>query len=551
MPAQDEVAVGWVKAVEIAKGQDHLGSVAPCIAIYSALLPGMTNVTDRARYYSFYPWFLWKYGQSGEPLESTRFHELFRRADCLFTLIAEHHGMESADNSGSHGGGMVGGRKLIPAVSALTGNKTLKLSTFATQEDEPARYFQNRLGGLGQYYLGTLEGLGILTGRNNDFVQYDGTFGREIAQHFDAGVPANEFWATLTKDTISAKVLSALTAFCPCQLSKNAPEHSWLADLFLGRSSDLDTSTERRRRSLGLILHLTRETATDPDAAAIDVDAFRNACYSKTLPNGQVWTIPESLLEIRDHWALYQRNEILSISVQALLSVFVRALELMANAPATAHGVARFLLTAPKLRRIAKISWVQFLADRKKTLPPLNDFQGPTHELRLIKGLLELKTAASQLSELASTLQDILSIVAALILRTAASGGPPYSDLPITETFLTDYPINLATFEHTKALWRGMDVGQVVEWLMHEWACETHLRIALGKLRMEHNDTFRFYPTESGLKPYQVPPFAHSNPRVRNALQILRDIGALKADTNGRPQVTPRGRIWLEEVCRS
>ena len=29
------------------------GSQAPCVLIYSQLLPGITNVTDRARYYSF------------------------------------------------------------------------------------------------------------------------------------------------------------------------------------------------------------------------------------------------------------------------------------------------------------------------------------------------------------------------------------------------------------------------------------------------------------------------------------------------------------------
>ena len=51
-----ESTVGWVKPATPITGLDHLGSAAPCIAIYSTLLPGITNVTDRARYYSFYPW---------------------------------------------------------------------------------------------------------------------------------------------------------------------------------------------------------------------------------------------------------------------------------------------------------------------------------------------------------------------------------------------------------------------------------------------------------------------------------------------------------------
>jgi len=549
MAGGGEIAVGWVDRAANAKGLDHLGSVAPCIAIYSALLPGMTNVTDRARYYSFYPWFLWSYEQSGEPLESARFHELFRRADCLFTLIAEYHGTVSTDSSASHGGAMVGGRKLIPALAGLHHNKALSLSEFSTQEANGSRYFQNRLGGLGQYYLGTLEGLGVLTGRNGDFVQYDPVLGPEIAKRFDSGVPAKKFWSTLSRDTVTTTTLTSLAAFCPCQLSNNVPEHSWLADLFFGRSPSDDVDADRRRRSLGLILHLTREIASDPDAA-IDVNTFRNSCYSRSLPNGKPWNLPDNLSEARDHWRLYVRNELLSVSVQALLSVFVRALELMPLAPRSPNEVTKSLLAAPSLRRIAKHSWEQFLDDWAKILPDQSHLLHVSHELRLIDHLLGVDTAASSWTELSGVAKGVLSVLAALVLRTD-SAQPPYGSLPVTQAFLADYPINLAAFTQNIALWQDMDIRGVVEWLVREWTCEAHLRIALRKLRIEHNDTFTFYPTEAGLMPRQVPPFAHSNPRVRNALQILRDIGALRADTNGRLQITENGSGWLEEVCQS
>src|ERR1700730_4671089 len=101
--------------------------------------------------------------------------------------------------------------------------------------------------------------------------------GREIASRFEAGVPGGEFWATLSKDTVTSKTLTGLAAFCPCQLSKNVAEHTWLADLFLGRSSDADLGTVRRRQSLGLILHLTQAIASDPDTG-IEVETFREAC---------------------------------------------------------------------------------------------------------------------------------------------------------------------------------------------------------------------------------------------------------------------------------
>lgn len=50
-----EIVTAWVKPPIQIRGLDHLGVQAPCINIYGRLLPGITNVTDRARYYSFYP----------------------------------------------------------------------------------------------------------------------------------------------------------------------------------------------------------------------------------------------------------------------------------------------------------------------------------------------------------------------------------------------------------------------------------------------------------------------------------------------------------------
>ena len=50
---------GWVEPPKYKKGDDPLGVQQPCIAVYSTLLPGVTNVTDRVAYYGFGPWFTW------------------------------------------------------------------------------------------------------------------------------------------------------------------------------------------------------------------------------------------------------------------------------------------------------------------------------------------------------------------------------------------------------------------------------------------------------------------------------------------------------------
>ncbi len=54
-----EALTAGVKPPRQMGGLDHLAVQAPCINIYGRLLPGITNVTDRARYYTFYPWLIW------------------------------------------------------------------------------------------------------------------------------------------------------------------------------------------------------------------------------------------------------------------------------------------------------------------------------------------------------------------------------------------------------------------------------------------------------------------------------------------------------------
>ena len=92
---------GWVKQPKPAVGLDHLGSQAPCINLYGRLLPGITNVTDRARYYSFYPWFFWAYEKYYRSIDWDEVVSRYRRADCLFTLIAARHANQT-DQNGAH-----------------------------------------------------------------------------------------------------------------------------------------------------------------------------------------------------------------------------------------------------------------------------------------------------------------------------------------------------------------------------------------------------------------------------------------------------------------
>src|ERR1700674_4829782 len=100
--------IGWVEPAKPIRGLDHLGVQSPCVALYGQLLPGITNVTDRARYYSFYPWLIWAFDKAGHREFNDAFVERFRRADCLFCLISQRHAAMSGGDADDHAAAMVG-----------------------------------------------------------------------------------------------------------------------------------------------------------------------------------------------------------------------------------------------------------------------------------------------------------------------------------------------------------------------------------------------------------------------------------------------------------
>ena len=112
------VQTDWVNPPEAINGQDHLAVQAPCINLYGRMLPGITNATDRARYYTFYPWVIWELEERGY-LYGEKFIDRFRKADCLFTLIAGRHAFTVGGEHEIHAAATVGSDNLSKQLKAI------------------------------------------------------------------------------------------------------------------------------------------------------------------------------------------------------------------------------------------------------------------------------------------------------------------------------------------------------------------------------------------------------------------------------------------------
>lgn len=542
----------WVMPATESGGLDHLGVQAPCINIYGRLLPGITNVTDRARYYSFYPWFFWACDQQYVTKEWDDLVEKYRRADCLLSLIALYHTSHTDQNIGLHRTAMIGVDTLINALTLLEKGSSIQLSTYSTREENtPERYFKNKLGGLGQYYLGVFKSLGILDGNSSTGIQYTIERAVPIAVAYDKGVDRDLFFKTIEKDTISLPDIEQLLSFCPCFLEKNSEEHKILGEMFFDIRNEHGDEGKQRRHTLSLLLDLINSLPEGKNE--LDHLLFRAVVYSGFLPNEVAWDIPATLSDTRKGWALYQRNELLSLATQCL---FWTSLDLMDESGEGFHTTEAFVSWVLKtddvkmaLSASDNLPLEQVVARKRGTLPAISAWEDDAHEIAMGIKLLSLYAEHKKRRPHAEIISTCLDLLITLIARGWDEKGYGQYDFP--EGYFEYYPINLISFESfSNAEWKDLSPSGLLGWLIGHWGIEAHLKVALHKMNRDRRDTFQLRPTDLGLKVVSKPEPVYTTPRFRQAIQVLRDIGAIEMPNPSKNifSLTPYGKERLDEI---
>ncbi len=546
------MTTAWVKRPYTTVGQDHLAARAVSERIYATLLPGITNVTDRARYYSFYPWLAWAMDQQGRSLAKADVIDTLRRAECLVTLVAAVHARDSAGDSGvAHDEGLVGRTALTKALPALFGGGAVRLSDYAHQDPTKAetRYFKNPKGGLGQYYLGPLSDLGVLAATDDRGRVFGYTLaGKEVAKAFDLGVDRHRFFEVLDGDEVTLVLLRSLASFCACRCRADDVENrATIATLLTPTSGDRRIAALRRRATLLTVLDLAETRAQAGQSLTVDV--FRAALYSGAARSGAAWQQPPVAQLVAPHWRTYQRGEMLSVAVQSLLWLVCTTLAEEGEGVArTGDALIQLAMDViePVLEELPP-TYRGFLASREQAQPALMDWESPHHELQLTRRVLASSRGKTpDQAQRAQVAREVLELLMALSARTNTTRG--YGELQFGRAYLSTYRINLVELDRlSEQTWIDLSMVDWVRWLLRHWVVERHLAVALRKLRSQGNDTFRFRPHDQGLTYVgwtdTLQP-TYSSPRLRQAFAILRDLGLLSASDGGWVP-TARGRALL------
>jgi hypothetical protein len=539
----------WLKSTRVT-GLDQLGIQVVSIALYSDLLPGLTNVTDRIRYYSFYPWLLHRYATDVKVHDETTWQEHLRRAEFLLALIGRFHHRDSREG----GEALVGADLANVALAEIAAKprKTWRLSQWSAVANagQKGSYFKNKNGGFGQYYRVQLASLGLLS-FSDDSIGVKLTKGRgtTIARICDAQKGRPVFWKAVRDDKITLERIAAIAeCLCPCAVVHHDEEREFLTEMLFGPDAqDLDGRFSRAE-SLRLLLAVLNH-AKQPDSP---VEHFRTVAYYHHDATARRFRPPTELAEVFGKWSIYETCELvnyaLEIAFDALLHHLAEAdgLDTDANRFIYKTTTEAFGVTSSELGLgTRRASWCKrtlgdILEEAQKRQLPLSDWHDdPWSEDNLI---FELEDQPP-LSRLARAFACLVAICARDRIPIH-----PFEAFPtVTPDWLSRHRVTLRTVSDRLTNRKNENAAKVFADLLQDFVVGQHLRVAMRKLKSVSQSTFKIAVEEGRFVWLENFEPTRTNPRLRQAFRFLRDLGFCFGESGGW-KLSPQGKQRLRHV---
>ncbi|MBP6434781.1 MAG: hypothetical protein KA292_08970 [Sphingorhabdus sp.] len=492
-------------------GLDPLGMQRPIEVIYQSIVPGISTITLRYRYYSFFPFILRHYEEKIRHSDPNEFRMFQRRCEVLFALICTY-----GDSELGITGSDWANRTLSDARAGAGEAAIIDFSIGADPNaDESLRYLRNKGGAFGAIYATQMSEMGLIHfpgagDPNPNPVCSDVALTLADAFSRELGAMADEFFEVVAAGKIALPSLKSFEAMKPNQLKQGSDEHILLTDILLGKSDASGETDRMRRNTLQMLLDVTATSRSIPRAEQVKWHWFEN------VPNLQ----GGSAREVPHLWFLYQACDLVRLAYEAILSA---ALTLLETAP-------RRRMTLADLTD-ELIGFVEIAGDQT-----WEDFSlGLADEATAAREHAQAMLSAMEEGETAEQVRLAVSLIAILYDRSSTATS-------LIEEALSgaDYFQSLRTEVQFLDRARASSASRVIADLIRERILKRHMWVASRKFRNQKAYTFHMEPEEGQLRyrsHFRVSP---SSPRLDQALRFLRDISLI--DENG---ITERGRAEM------
>jgi hypothetical protein len=509
------------------------------------LLPGVLELSRRARYFSFYAYLLDLYREQQRPANSAALSEFIKAREWDYGLAVLNCPHEC-------GSSPVGAQKLRGVVG---------------QQEPPyprGQSVESPFGGFGLYYRTPLSQMGIVARRGTLLgdtpigidVLYQTERARHLADTFRKAVEDTAYaktWMMRSNPLPLDVLVEYANVACLCQLNRRDDERRAVYDAMFGSDpatqpevapesgeSDRDEVMPRaaavlqRRRSVAHYLTLIEANPSVPS----DDGVYREALWSPPAPRSAEHAV------VSGQWAGLVAKDVWQESLCSIWSEFCR------------RG-----LDATRRRDGDGLSWEETrgLAGAIVGGPPVLDASTPTIELvhAIADGTVHLDDALTADLTVAP-LEDLRYATATL--DTATSGLIVFLELHRRARGRTDLGWSQAASlrsawqpslafvlaDLTTHLEASPTVDETLWWIVRTFILSVHERIAYSKLPAH---TFRFRWEDGHVRFYDngVGRFPLAATRNEPLALLTRDLGFWKREAGGA-RLTSKGRTFIDEV---
>lgn len=516
------IAPFWGAENTFITGQDMLGMQTSSIATYGVLVPGLTNLTRRIRYYGFYTWILEQYAKRVGKDSIAEFHKYVRRAELLLAYMMADQFPDIK--------GVVG--SLFAKKHLNDFDTTIDIALGADKAEDRKTYWKYSSGAFGQYYQGALIALKLVDASKHNPKIFVATtdLGRELCACFEASIPEDireKFWNVVNQGKIARADLATLAeGFCLTDITEGSSECSFYRALLLGTDFPGSESSAGYGffRKDTILLYLSYLQDSERFNKEI---SFWDTFYSSAWDGHQL-----QVSTAAKGWMYYSLNENTHFSLETFLWQLLVRLE------------DKNLLLHEALDLLSQ----EVIAELGSLLP-----SGVGKE----RSLLELAQTICLMGH------EPFGDVAAIQEKTKTNSPSRASanalialakmHLGIKEEFkkLTDYSrlyrMDREGDSLSFYLWmqkhQNLSIEEFLKKLFLHKIINRHLEVAMRKMRNRNENTLKFIFEDNQLKLVNTFPPVFTTPRIPSLHFFLEDIGFLEPESS---VLTADGKKVLE-----
>jgi hypothetical protein len=312
---EEKIEPFWAEYSTAASGRDPLAIQNSSVVIYTKMVVGITNVTNRIRYNGFFCWIfdtvLQKIEKKNSLQEQIRYS---RRAELLLANIMVKNFPNVTGVSGSDYA-----TKNMGSIIDLESGADMEFK----RKGEKV-FWQNSQGIFGQYYKGVTRVLNLLNHPNAqvDLNVYTPTEkGKELAEAFIEHIPQEQldlFWKSVYDGYISESDLEKLSSFALHVILEGSKECKFYEEMLYSADDRKASSTFHRKETIDLLLsEINKHSEGIEDPAS----AFLRSNYLDHIDK-------EALqLNSATAWYLFETNELIHVAYEHFHGCFLYFIE--------------------------------------------------------------------------------------------------------------------------------------------------------------------------------------------------------------------------------